>query len=340
MSLTPSASFILGNFRYDSHAAAIVASLALLPGVNSFRVMLPVSAQLDAELGENASLNLDGGEGSEIVLTGKIDSIQRRFQTAEIVAVDGASQLAAFRPAATYEKQAAKEVIRGLASEASVDVGNIDLDVPLAAYVAHQWRTAAEHIAYLATLAGAVARIEPNGQLTVAVPSGTADMALLYGRELSEARVRRRRMPAVQRFAIGSGPAGSTNAPDALRQTTSRLPSDAAPPGTSAVWDVNHVLRVPSAAVSASSAAVTAFASKATTITSHCFLLPKLRPGMVIEIQQLPKGLSGGPWMLTHVEHRLSPTTGGATSFEGVSVGESGLGGMVGTLASAVGGLL
>jgi hypothetical protein len=340
VSLVPAASFILGNFRYDSHAAAIAAPLALLPGVNSFRVMLPASAQLDAEPGEDASLTLDGGEGAETVLTGKISSIRRGFQTAEVVVVDGASQLAAFRPAATYEKQAAKEVIRGLASEASIDIGNIDLDVQLAAYVAHQRRTAAEHIAYLATLAGAVARFEPDGKLTVTAPSDTAEMALLYGREISAARVCRRPPPAVQRFAIGNGPAGSANAPDALRHTTSRLPGDAAAPGASVVWDVNHVLRVPSAAVSASSAATTRFARKATTITADCFLLPKLRPGMVIEIQELPNGLSGGPWMLTRVEHRLSPTAGGATIFAGISAGEAGLGGALGALAGSVGGLL
>jgi len=340
VSLAPSASFILGNFKYDSHAATIVVPLALLPGVNSFRVTLPATAQLDAEPGDDASLDLDGGEGAETVLTGKIASIRRGFQTIEVVAVDGGSRLAAFRPAVTYEKQAAKEVIRALASEASVDIDNIALDVPLAAYVAHQRRTAAEHIAYLASLAAAAARFEADGKLTVSAPSGTAEVALLYGREISEARVRRRPAPSVQRFTIGSGPAGSANAPDALRHTTSRLPGNAATPGVSAVWEPNHVLRVPSAAVNASSAASAIFAAKATTITSRCFLLPKLRPGKVIEIQELPNGLSGGPWMLTRVEHRLSPTGGGATIFEGVSAGEGGFGGVLAALAGAIGGLL
>jgi hypothetical protein len=61
---------------------------------------------------------------------------------------------------------------------------------------------------------------------------------------------------------------------------------------------------------------------------------------MVIEIQELPNGLSGGPWMLTRVEHRLSPTAGGATIFEGVNAGDVGFGGVLGALAGAVGGLL
>lgn len=340
MSLAPSAKFTLGSSKYDSHGTAIAVPLALLPGVNSFRVTLPAGAKLDAQPGEEASLVLDGGEGGETVLTGRIASLQRSFQTAEVVSVDGGSLLAAVRPAATYERQAAKEVIRALASEASIDIDKIDLDVPLAAYVADQRRTAAEHVAYLASLAAAIALFQPDGKLAVGSPTGTAEVALRYGREVSDIRVRRRPAPAALRFAIGSGPAGSANALDALRHSISRLPGDAATPGARAVWEANHVLRVPSVAVNASSAANAIVRARTTTISSRCFLFPKLRPGMVIEIHELPNGLNAGPWMVTRLEHRLSPFRGGATIFEGVSAGEGGLGGVLGALAGSVGGVL
>jgi hypothetical protein len=339
MSLVPSASFVLGNFKYDSHAAVVSVSLGVLPAVNSFRVSLPAAAQLDAAGGDTASLDIDGGEGVETVLTGTIASIARGFERHEVVGTDGGAALARVRPAATYEKQAAKDVIRAMASDAGVQLNTVDLDVPLAAYVAHQRRTSAEHVAYLASLAGAIARFEGDGGLTVSTPPGTADHALLYGRELVECRVRQAAAPTVTRFAVGSGPAGSASAPDALRYTTTRLPGSADAPGPAVVWQPHHVLRVPSAAVAASNAANQRDAARTSIISARGFLMPRLRPGMVIEIQELPNGMSAGPWMLTRVEHRLTPAVGGSTAFEAVSAGAGALD-LLGALGAAVGGLV
>lgn len=333
MTLTPAASLTLGNLRYDVHAASLLVPLQALPAVNSFRVSLPARAQLEAAAGDDAKLELDGGEGATTVITGKVARLSRGLTTTEVVGVDGGALLAALRPAATYAKQAAKEVIRALAGAASAAIGSIDLDLPLAAYVAHQRRTAAEHIAYLAQLAGAVAQFSGDGKLSVAAPSGRPELALRYGRELSLCRVLAR-APGSRRVALGNGPAGSTSAPDALRPTTARLPSDAPEPGAGAIWEAHALLRVPSAASRAGDALSAASAARAQRLQAQTFLLPKLRPGMTIEIQDLPDGLSQGPWLLTRVEHQLSPARGGSTRFEAVTAADGG------GLLGAIGGLL
>lgn len=341
MSLAPASSFVLGSLKYDSHASEVAATLGLLPCVNRFRVRLPARARLDAVTGDTASLDLDGGEGAETILTGKVVAIERGLLTTDVVGADGSARLAAMRPAATYEKQSAKDVIRALASDALVDVGALDLDLPLAAYAAHQGRTAAEHIAYLAGLAGATAWLDGDGALNASPPpEGPADLALLYGREVREVRQRERPAPAARRFAIGNGPAGSTSAPNALRPSLMHLPGDAAKPGGGAVWRAHAVLRTPEAAVKASQAAEALEASRATVITCRCFLLPRLRPGIVAEIQELPNGLSTGPWLLTRVQHRLHPVDGGSTVFEARNASADLLGGLLGALASAAGALL
>ena len=339
MSLTPAARFTLGNFKYDAHAAGVEVTLTLLPGVNSFRITLPAAAQLDAAPGEEASLELDGGEGAETVMTGTIRSLHRGLLQNEVVGIDGGALLAAYRPALTFEKQAAREVIRGLAQNAGVDLDAIDLDLPLASYVAHQRRTSAEHIAYLGNLAGALATFDGHGRLSVHAPSGTPALALLHGREIVEVETRRE-LPPVERVAIGSGPAGSAEAPDALRHTTDPLPKGAAQPGSDAVWHVNHVLRAPSAAAAAGMALTGLAGAQSHTISARCFLLPRVRPGTILEIQELPDELSRGPWVVTHVRHGLDPTTGGWTTFEGVSAGGSGLESLLGAAAGAIGGLL
>jgi prophage tail gpP-like protein len=341
MSVVPAASFVLGNFQYDSHAREVGATLGVLPCVNRFRVRLPARARMEAAPGDPASLELDGGEGARTVLTGTIAAVERAFLTTEVVAADGGAALAALRPAATYEKQAAKDVIRALASDAGVDVGAIDVDLPLAAYVGHQARTAAEHVAELARLGGAMAHFDADGRLDVGrPPEGPADLALLYGREIVEARQRVRRAPAARRVAIGNGPAGSTSAPDALRQSLGRLPGDASAPGAGAVWRAQAVLRTPEAALTASQAAETVEAARTSIITCRCVLLPGLRPGMAVEIQELPNGLSAGPWLITRVQHRLHPLEGGTTVFEARNAGRDLLGDLLGALGSSPGGLL
>jgi hypothetical protein len=138
----------------------------------------------------------------------------------------------------------------------------------------------------------------------------------------------------------GNGPAGSADAPDALRPTTEALPGDAPKPGPEAVWSPAPVLRTPDAALTATKAATATTSAAVTRIQARCFLLPALRPGTVVEVQSLPDELSGGPWLVTRVVHRLKPDTGGLTGFEGVSAGSGGLGSLLGAALSAVGSLL
>ena len=240
---------------------------------------LPAKAKLDAAAGDPASLELDGGEGSETILTGKIAWLRRGIVDTQVVASDGGFDLSAMRPAATYQQQSGKDVVRAMASDAGADVGTIDFDFPLAAYVSSQRRTAAEHVAYLADLAGASASFGGDGKLSVAAPStGTPDLALLYGREILEVHVRERAAPKVKRFRIGGGPAGSSSAPDALRYSLSALPGGADDPGPNAVWDPAAILRIPDAASGASTAADALAASQSQILTCRCFLQPKLRP--------------------------------------------------------------
>ena len=341
MSLSPSATVNLGNLVYDTHVASVRTTLAPLPGVNTFCVTLSSGTQISVAPGASGSLELDGGEGARSVLTGRVRAFRRGLLGTEVSVADGGADLGELRPAATYERQNAKEVIRALAAEKGLRIGTLDLDLPLAAYVAHQDRTAAEHIAYLAQLAGTVANFDGEGTLDVIAPKGRPEVALLYGREIIDYEVRERPGAQIRRVAIGSGPAGTTEAPDALRHSNSALPGDAPTPGRDAVWRPAPILRTPKAAVTASRAAEADASASASRIRATGFLLPALRPGMVVEVQELPDELSEGPWLLTRVIHQLKPGLGGRTTFEGRSAGSGGgPGSLLEAGLSAAGGLL
>ena len=196
-------------------------------------------------------------------------------------------------------------------------VGDVDVDLDLPAYVAHPGRTAAEHVAELAKLGGALAFSDADGRLQVmARPSGPPSSALLYGREIIDYSSGDFETPNAQRFAIGSGPAGSASAPDALRPSLDVLPSSAADGGPGVLRCPVPMLRTPTAAADASTALQTANAARGRRLRARCFLLPALRPGDVVEVQSLPDGLAGGPWLLTRVVHELRPGSGGRTLLE------------------------
>lgn len=340
MSLTPAVTVTLGNLRYDAHTFDAVARLALLPGTNTLSVILSSEVEIDASVGDTGSLEMDGGEGAQTIVTGKVCAFHRGLQATRISVADAGADLGRFRPCATYERQNAQDVIRALADEVCVEVGTLDLDLPMAAYVAHQRRTAAEHIVYLTGLAGGVARVGGDGCLQVTPwPTGQPEVALLYGREIIEYEVQEQPGLQVRRTMVGNGPAGNADAPDALRHTADVLPGDAPAPGSDALWTAAPVLRTPSAAVAASQVAEQRAAAGECRVRARCFLMPGLRPGVVIEVQELPEGVSGGPWMLTHVTHRLRPGTGGITVFEGISAG-AGSGSLLEAAVSAVGGLV
>jgi len=336
MSLAPSASFTLGNLRYDSHAAELSVTLALLPGVSGFRVDLPSAADVSFQPGDPARLDLDGGEGSQTVLVGTVRAVSRGFRRTRVVAADASADLAALRSASTFVGQAGGDVIARLADEAGVTVGDNDLDLSLAAYAADQRRTAAEHVAYLAGLGGALATVDGDNRLAVRNrPDGPADAALLYGRELLEIDARTVSAPAPV-VPIGDGPAGSADADDAMRPTVSPLPDGAPSPGKDARWQPAPVLRTPGVAVAAAEAYAKAGSGAAQRLHARGFLLPALRPGMVVQIQSLPDGFGDtDTWLLTRVVHRLRANDAGTTILDGEALGTAG-GGLPRLLASAV----
>src|SRR5581483_10418988 len=118
MSLAASASFTLGDKRYDSHAAELAVTLALLPGVSSFRVDLPAAADVTCQPGDPARLDVDGGEGAETVLVGTVRSVQRGFARTRVVAADASADLCALRSVSTFVGQAGGDVVARLCDEA------------------------------------------------------------------------------------------------------------------------------------------------------------------------------------------------------------------------------
>jgi len=207
--LSPTISLTLGNLRYDQHVSRVSASLTTLPGVNSATVDLPAGVRFEAATGEDAILALDGGEGAHDVMTGTIHRIDRTPTRIRVMLADAGATLASLRVASTFKGLGAAEIVKAIASDADVEVGEMSMDLDAALYVADQRRTAAEHVAALCRMGGLFACVGGDGKLSgIAADSDTATIAIKYGREIIEVSSTSRRVPAApadDERAVGLG---------------------------------------------------------------------------------------------------------------------------------------
>lgn len=323
MSYTAAISLTLGNsYRYDTQVVRLRASLGLLPSVNRVVMTFPAEVELHASVGDDASVDLLVDEDSTTVLTGLVYEIGDAMGACSVTICDGSAQLCAARPMKTFEATSVGDVINGLAGEASVDTGAIAADLEMPVCIIDQNNTAAGHIARLAQLSDCLAFIDADNCLQASAVPQQADTALRYGRELLEYRVARRAAARPEIVAIGSGPAGSAQAPDALRPTVASLPADASEPSAAVQWNAYGALRTPKAVATAAKA-LNGIRNRCTEkITASCILCPWIRPGSVIEVSEAPDRLSAGPWIVTDVIHDAAGPSGTFTWWYGVGLGD------------------
>jgi len=320
MSLTPAASLTLADLRYDTQLASVAVTLGLLPEVNRCRAVLPVSVRFEAVAGDPGGVSLTGleltGGGAEAtVLTGTVHKVRRDPRWIHVDITDASGALAAARPAAGYTGTTATDVVTALLGEAAATPGELRIDLPLAGYVADQARTAAEHVARLAALAGCIGTVAGDGPVSVAPPAASAETALRHGRDLLTYLVTEHGPPTVRTVPVGAGPPS----PDELRPSPDFLPADAPDAAADVHRRAEPVLRTPTAAGTAADAAEAAASRRSRRLHARCVLLPSLRPGTVVEIAESPDGALDGSWLLTRVTHRITAGRASGTEIDGVA---------------------
>ena len=183
--LTVRVSLILGDFLYDQHAVALRLRRTLLPALDRLEVVLPANVTLYARPGDDCRLEIDGGDGSGAVFSGRVSGIRRTLTAVRITAHNGGIALARYRPNLTLEQLSIGDVITSLCADSDVDiVANVE-GAMLALYIAEGRATAAEEVARLARLAGAAGGFDGEGRLHVSEEGGRGgELALRYGREI------------------------------------------------------------------------------------------------------------------------------------------------------------
>jgi len=334
MSLLPAIRLDIDNaHRYESQISAASVLLGPLPRVNRARVSFPIDTALKAKTGSDATLALNDGSGWETILTGKIRGRITSLESQTAVIADGGADLAAYRPTTTFQAQEAAVVANTLAGDVDVT-----LDIPpgpfgMTYFAAHGNRTAAEHLGYLAALTGTLAVWTKSGNLRfMPLEPLVPTKAIKHGRDISHWHTLRTTRTPAEWVAVGHGPAGAVQAPNAMLQTTGTLPSSPSEGGAGTIRQAHAILRTPLASQTANDALnrraeLGMTQARATTIPT-----PSIRPGLVLEVQDLP-GDHPGTWLVTEVTHRWNAQLGASTQFQAWSTAsEDGLLGQLGGL--------
>lgn len=305
--LQPGYTLNIGSQQWTQQAIRLQVKLETAPLIDVLSVRLPAEAPLSATIGDSVELTLKSGEKEKKVFTGKLDSVRRGFDDVRITALNAGAELSRYRPAVTYEQVSAGTVVRNLASSASVDTGNIEDGISLAFYVADPSRTALEHIARVCNWSGAIARVSADNQIESVVVNATQpDVALKYGREVISAWQWKLKPQTTSFVVVGESGAGDASSPDALRPSTDFFDGNSPDgPSPTSRWSSEPALRTKAAAGTAGAALQRAYDSSRETGRMDAFLQPDLKPGTILQIQELPNQLPGGPIWLYRVEHWL-----------------------------------
>lgn len=313
--LRPAYALTMGGQLWTQQAIGIDLLLAAAPGAERLAVRLPATAPLEAGPDDPVSLTLDGGEGAEPVFAGRITGVRRAIDGITVTATGALGLLARLRPASTFENVGAGTVIRSLAADAGVPTGAIEDGVKLTFYAADPSRHAAEHAYRVAGWSGAMLASNGAGELTATViDASTAELALRYGREVTGFEVSEGSTPDRTTVAGESG-AGSDSAPEALRYSADPFGGNRPEgPALGHIWRWEPALRTTTAAATAGAAWQRAAGADQGSGDLTAFLLPRLRPGRVIEVQDLPAGLAGGPFWVEEVRHSVGPAGASTTA--------------------------
>lgn len=336
--LTVTGSLTLGRLRYDTHAIALTLRLGVLPAVDRLEATLPRGLRLEAEPGEPAILELDGGEGGEVVFTGTTSSLRRGEHGVTVTAHGAAAALAGYRPSLSLEQIDVGDIVRRLCADVEVDVDSVVGGTTLARYVARAQSTALDEIARLSRLVSATTTISASGALRQSHERPAAELGIRYGRELISATAA---SPAESpggtsaRVVVGEG-AAAPGSPRALWTIADFWAGGAPAPGPSARRRVAYELRSTADAAAAARGWSAAAAGDAAPVRLRCWLLPKVVPDALLQIEDASDDLGLAKVRVRQVVHRVDPILGAVTDIRGFDAGAALPGGLVGALGGAV----
>lgn len=261
----------------------------------------PKSKFAESAAGSQITLALGVDGEDEDVLTGELIGAGGTPSGVRLDAVSATIALSRVRKSQTYVSQTVADIVNDLASDSDVD--EVSADLTLSAYSVDQRRTVWAHLVELASLAGADLGCAASGGLRFVPPaSGPGACSFLFGATVLDWRLANCTPPPVPKV-VPNG-AASEQGSDKWHW----LLHD--PVGADAAWTrVVGAFHTRNAADALAKALEERAARAAVRGLVRLVGEAGLRPGEVIEIDELP-GPVAGPFRLLTVQHTFDARHG------------------------------
>lgn len=331
-------SLTLGNRLYDQHCIAMRLRRSQLAALDRLEILLPSNVTFDAQLGDDCSLEIDGGEGAAIVFTGQLSHVQHTLSGLHIESHNGGLMLARYRPTVSFEQQTIGDIIGSLCTDVDVDIAANVEGATLALYVADGRATAAQEIARLALLAGAAAAFDEEGHLHVSEDGGPGgELALRYGREIITGGVGNTLANENTIIVVGEG-GGDPNSAEARWIITDFMRGGGNDAGPNMRKVAQPELRTSADTEFAAAALTQSRTAGEAQVRLRTWLYPELQPGMRIEFADMPDSLPLQECRIRQVISTLLP--GQMATTDVWATGQVSGASEFGDLLGALGGLL
>jgi len=283
---------------------------------------------IDPQLDDDTKIELGYADGRFTqVFVGVIDFTKSSMLVRRVTATSGARALTRLFVDQTYEGQTAGQIVRDLASRASLDVADIDDGISFPSYVVDSRRCALAHIRDLAGLCGVDAYIDSDGRLVFqAFANGNVIHDIDYAKQILTLEIDRREGMDVTVKAFGESPTGSAGS-DAWGWLTKDFSQSAGTSGSgSPTMLVEYsALRTAEAAATAASAGLRAFERGAVRGRVGMPGNPALKLGDAIRLREVPFDGFDGTFQIRRIAHRITKEQGFTTAVEFAAIPDEAL---------------
>jgi len=298
---------------------------------------------VDVKEGDPIEVELRVGDTSETVMTAEVQAVESSLGLTTIIGRSGIRKLAGARLAGVYQNQTTGQVVRDLAGQVGVQVGDVDPGSSWPYLVVDETRSLLRQLGELARREGADLYVDARNRLTVKRFAKTApDHSFRYGVDLLDLRLRRDGAGLECVRVFGESPASNQG-----QATWPWLVKDLAPLGgtagqgsRSSSWR-DGAVRTKDAADRLAAAQLGAGRDAATMGLAVLLGNPRVQLGDAIEVTDAPWTELNGLFKVTSVRHRLGKregfvTTVGFSGQGGAGAATGGLGGVAGELAGGL----
>ena len=330
---------------WREHLMSVRLRRTLAPEVDVLELLVASVATAPAvAIADEGTVSLSGSDGKDTaVFKGKVDGIHDRARGVRVVtATNGARELAQARLNRSFEQQDAGQIIQALAAELGLSC-DLAGDAPtLPRFVVDDRVSLYGHIARLAALSGHLVCIGAAGTVKVKDPAAGAQPTaqVAFGNDLLDFTLGGRAPHTAAVQVTGEGAAGDHGS-DAWYWLRKDPASNQSTAGS------GTPLRVFSAGTLRSADAVTAFATarlqRAAENATRGWLIiagaPQVEPGDNVELSGMPQSSLNGTYRVDEIVHEFDARQGFRSRLRVIKADAGSIGGLLGGLAGAIGGL-